>query len=68
MKVPELLAMLLYFAVVITVGIYFFIRNKRKGGSEKEYFLGGRQMNGWVSALSAGASAISTGNAGLWDQ
>ena len=59
MKIPELLAMLLYFTGVIAVGIYFFIRNKQKGGSEKEYFLGGRQMNGWVSALSAGASDMS---------
>ena len=59
MKIPELLAMLLYFVLVIVVGVFFFLRNRRNGGSEKEYFLGGRNMNAWVSALSAGASDMS---------
>ena len=58
MKTAELIAMLLYFAVVITIGVYFFFRDRKHAG-EKEYFLGGRQMNGWVAALSAGASDMS---------
>ena len=52
-------AMLLYFGVVIAVGIYFYIRGRKSGSGEKEYFLGGRDMNAWVSALSAGASDMS---------
>ena len=46
------------FALVIGVGVYFFIRDRHVEG-EKEYFLGGRSMGGWVAALSAGASDMS---------
>lgn len=59
MKVPELVALLLYFVFVLVIGFYFFVLDRKKGGTEKEYFLGGRNMNGWVSALSAGASDMS---------
>ena len=38
-------------------GLFFFLRSK--GAGEKEYFLGGRKMGPWVSALSAGASDMS---------
>lgn len=53
----QILAFGLYFAVVLVIGIYFFM--KSKGGGEKEYFLGGRQMGPWVSAMSAQASDMS---------
>ena len=59
MKVSELAALLCYFALVLGVGIHFFLKDRKRGGTEKEYFLGGRNMNGWVSALSAGASDMS---------
>lgn len=59
MKIPELAALLCYFAIVLGVGIYFFFKSRNSTGNEKEYFLGGRNMNGWVSALSAGASDMS---------
>ena len=55
----EFLAMILYFVVVIVIGVYFFLKSRGAGSGEKEYFLGGRQMNGWVAALSAGASDMS---------
>ncbi len=58
MKTPELLALIIYLILVTTVGIYFFCRDRKSGG-EKDYFLGGRNMKGWVSALSAGASDMS---------
>ena len=54
-----LAAVVVYFLAVIGIGLYFFVKNLKHGGSEKEYFLGGRDMNGWVSALSAGASDMS---------
>ena len=57
MNVYEIVAFAIYFLFVLGVGIYFF--KKSKNGGEKDYFLGGRQMGGWVSALSAGASDMS---------
>ena len=56
-NVFELIAFILYFVLVIGIGLYFFL--KSKATNEKDYFLGGRNMNGWVSALSAGASDMS---------
>ena len=57
MNVFELISFVLYFALVIGVGIWFFVKNK--SASEKDYFLGGKNMGGLVSALSAGASDMS---------
>ena len=57
MNVYELISFILYFIAVIGIGLYFFTKVKSK--SEKDYFLGGRNMGGWVSALSAGASDMS---------
>lgn len=59
MKIPELVAMALYMLLVLYIGVYFFVKERKSSGSEKSYFLGGRMMNGWVSALSAGASDMS---------
>ena len=53
----EVLAFILYFVVVLGIGIFFFFRTK--GGGEKEYFLGGRSMGPWVTAMSAQASDMS---------
>ncbi len=57
MNIYELIAFILYFLVVLGVGIWFFVKSKDQ--SEKDYFLGGRNMGAWVSALSAGASDMS---------
>ena len=43
---------------MIGIGVFFFLRSK--GANEKDYFLGGRQMNGWVAALSAGGFGFVT--------
>lgn len=53
----EVLAFIVYFAVVLGIGIFFFFRSR--GGGEKEYFLGGRSMGPWVTAMSAQASDMS---------
>ena len=53
----ELIVFILYLAFMLGIGVYFFL--KSKGSDEKEYFLGGRHMGPWVSALSAGASDMS---------
>ncbi len=57
MNIFELIAFILYFVAVLSIGIYFFVKSKNE--SEKDYFLGGRDMNGLVAALSAGASDMS---------
>ena len=53
----ELIVFICYFVFMLGIGLYFFFRSKE--GGEKGYFLGGRQMGPWVSALSAGASDMS---------
>ncbi|MBQ5968493.1 MAG: sodium/proline symporter PutP [Clostridia bacterium] len=53
----QLFAFILYFALVIGIGLYFFFRTR--GGNEKDYFLGGRSMGPWVTAMSAQASDMS---------
>ncbi|MBQ2841867.1 MAG: sodium/proline symporter PutP [Clostridia bacterium] len=53
----QLAAFILYFVVVLGIGLFFFF--KSKGTGEKDYFLGGRSMGPWVTALSAQASDMS---------
>jgi len=53
----ELIVFIVYLVFMLGIGVVFFL--KSKGGGEKTYFLGGRQMGPWVSALSAGASDMS---------
>ena len=57
MNYTELFVFILYFIFMLGIGLYFFF--KSKGAGEKDYFLGGRKMGAWVSALSAGASDMS---------
>lgn len=54
----EVIAFALYFVLVLGIGLYFFFASKNSGG-EKEYFLGGRKMGPWVTAMSAQASDMS---------
>ena len=53
----ESVIFIIYLLFMLGIGIYFFIQTRN--GGEKTYFLGGRQMGPWVSALSAGASDMS---------
>ena len=53
----EVLAFVLYFVLMLGIGFFFFFASKGKG--EKDYFLGGRSMGPWVTALSAQASDMS---------
>ena len=57
MEIGRLIAFILYFVVVLAIGIWFFLRSK--AGGDKEYFLGGRAMGPWVTAMSAQASDMS---------
>ena len=51
-------AFVLYFILVLAIGVFFYVKNI-KNNSEGEYFLGGRSMGPWVTALSAQASDMS---------
>ena len=53
----KLFAFILYFVVVLAIGVWFFLREK--SGGEKDYFLGGRSMGPFVTAMSAQASDMS---------
>ncbi len=51
-----LIAMIIYMAIVIAIGILFA---KRANKSSEDYFLGGRSLGPWVTAMSAEASDMS---------
>ncbi|MDR1359198.1 MAG: sodium:proline symporter, partial [Coriobacteriales bacterium] len=51
-----LIAMLLYVAVILGIGIYFA---RRSNESTEVFFLGGRKLGPWVAAMSAEASDMS---------
>ncbi|MBO5895696.1 MAG: sodium:proline symporter, partial [Clostridia bacterium] len=51
-----LIAMVIYMAVVIVIGLVFA---KRANKSSENYFLGGRSLGPWVTAMSAEASDMS---------
>lgn len=53
----EIIVFIVYLVFMLGIGVFFFFKDKT--GGEKSYFLGGRQMGPWVSALSAGASDMS---------
>ncbi len=53
----QTIAFVMYFVLIVTIGIIFFL--KTRNGNEKDYFLGGRSMGPWVTALSAQASDMS---------
>ena len=57
MRSAEIVVFVIYLAFMLGIGVYFFLRSR--GGGEKDYFLGGRSMGPWVSALSAGAYDLS---------
>ena len=52
MSYTELIVFLVYLVFMVGIGVFFFLRTR--SGGEKDYFLGGRKMGPWVSALSAG--------------
>ena len=55
-NLQHLLAMILYMAAVVGIGIYFAGRANKDAES---YFLGGRSLGPWVTAFSAEASDMS---------
>lgn len=56
MNVWVVLAFVLYLSVMIGIGVFF----SKKSSNMSDYFLGGRQMGSWLTALSAQASDMSS--------
>lgn len=55
MNAPTLSAFIVYLIVLLSIGIFFYLRTSNLS----DYVLGGRGLNPWVAALSAGASDMS---------
>ncbi len=55
-SIQILIAMVIYMAAVVVIGIVF---TKRANASSENYFLGGRSLGPWVTAMSAEASDMS---------
>ena len=53
----DIFAFALYFVALVAIGAFFFFKSKNV--TEKDYFLGGRAMGPWVTAMSAQASDMS---------
>ena len=54
---PELIVLIIYFAAMLGIGAFLFFRSK--SSNDKDYFLGGKTMGPWVTAMSAQASDMS---------
>ena len=55
-QIQILIAMVIYMGIVVFIGIFFA---KRANKSSEDYFLGGRSLGPWVTAMSAEASDMS---------
>jgi len=55
MSAPTLTAFIFYLIVLMSIGVFFYLRTRNLS----DYILGGRGLNPWVTALSAGASDMS---------
>ena len=54
--VQIIIAMVIYIAAIVGIGIWFA---KKANKSSEDYFLGGRSLGPWVTAMSAEASDMS---------
>ncbi len=55
-QIQILVAMVIYMAAVVLIGVFYA---KRANKSSEEYYLGGRSLGPWVTAMSAEASDMS---------
>lgn len=53
--IPVLIAFILYLCIMLSIGFYFSNKSKKMS----DYFLAGRKLGGWVTAMSAQASDMS---------
>lgn len=57
MHIIDILVFIIYFIVMLGVGIYFFRKNK----SVEDYYVGGRSLSGWHVGLSVVATDVGGG-------
>ncbi|MBQ8339917.1 MAG: sodium/proline symporter [Clostridia bacterium] len=57
MLTMQFLAFIFYFLLMLGIGLFFFLKDRSK--NDADYFLGGRQMGPFVTAMSAQASDMS---------
>lgn len=57
MNIAQIIAFGGYMLLMLSIGLVFFVKSKNY--SDKDYFLGGRKMGPWVTAMSAQASDMS---------
>ena len=57
MNIAQIVAFGGYMLLMLSIGLVFFVKSKNY--SDKDYFLGGRKMGPWVTAMSAQASDMS---------
>lgn len=55
-QIRILVAMCVYLAVVVAIGLYYM---RRANESSDNYFIGGRKLGPWIAAMSAEASDMS---------
>ena len=55
-NMQTLITMCIYILIVIGIGVYFA---KRSNKNSENFFIGGRSLGPWVSAMSAEASDMS---------
>ena len=55
-RIQIMIAMIIYMAAVISIGVIYA---KRANKNSEEYFLGGRSLGPWITAMSAEASDMS---------
>lgn len=54
-KLVHLIVLSVYLMIMLLMGVYFYRKNK----NQADYFLGGRNLNVWVTSMSAQASDMS---------
>lgn len=58
-KASTIIVFIVYLTSMVGIGVYFYRKDKDEGSGLEGYLLGGRDLNPWVAALSAGASDMS---------
>lgn len=56
MNIYELIAISLYFLLMIVIGVYSY---RKSTGNSEDFLIGGRKMGAAVTAFSAGAADMS---------
>lgn len=56
LRIPDLIAMLLYLGTMAALGVYF----SKKNNTTEDYFVGNRAFKGWIIGLSMLSTSVSS--------